>query len=127
MDLVREDAQALTRKLERHDALYRQVHGLRRELAPAFETLSMRKRQERSALAQIEEEFRSLKRQGILDKAVRTAKELLHGGLTQEQMLERRRLQIVERLNMLQADEQRLVRRFRELVDREEALLEEVY
>lgn len=127
MDLVREDAQKLTRQLARHDQLYRQVANLRRELAPGAEALTARRRREESALAQVEADLAELQREGLINKVVRTTKEILQGGASQEDQLKQRRLDVIANINRLSAEQMHLVKRYRELVDREELLLKEVY
>lgn len=127
MDLVREDAQRLARSLERHDTQYRQIANLRRELAPQSEALLMRRRRELAGLAQVESELRELKREGFVNKIARSVKEMVAGSLSREDLLARRRLDIVERLNNLTVEQNHLWRKFRELVSREETLLRKVY
>ncbi len=127
MDLLQEDAQKLARQLARHDRLYRQVYNLRRELGPRAESLLARKRQELNTLEQVETELNLLGREGVINKFLRSAKEILHGGMSRRDELEARRLRIVERLNAFGFEQTILTKRYRELVDREEALLLELY
>ncbi|MBI3892147.1 MAG: TerB family tellurite resistance protein [Candidatus Wallbacteria bacterium] len=127
MDLVREDAQKLSRKLARHDQLFRQVANQRRELAPLTEALTARRRREEAALVQVEADLRELRREGIINKVVRTTKEVLQGGPTEEEQLKKRRLDVVASINRLAAEQLQMLKRYRELVDREELLLSEVY
>ena len=127
MDLVREDAQRLARSLERHDTQYRQIANLRRELTPQSEALHVRRRRELAALAQVESELRELKHEGFVNKIARSVKEMVAGSMSREDMLSRRRLDVVERLNGLTLEQNHLWRKFRDLVTREEALLRTVY